>query len=124
MGYCPQGHEWVSASLFPFVVLLGQRLELGLRFAAVKLFGLRAGRVVGSLVKPNWAFVPRGADRGLGVSASTTVPLYNKQRQRGGSHSHIREQETLCSANQALPDGWARAHPRVSFRAVRRGTSA
>lgn len=43
-----------------------QKMQLGLRFAAAKLPGLRTDRGGRNLVEPSRALVARGADRGLG----------------------------------------------------------
>ena len=57
-------------------------MQLGLRFAAAKLPGLRTGQVVGNVVEPKRdAPVARSAGRGLGVCYGHPAdPLYNKEK--------------------------------------------
>jgi hypothetical protein len=49
-----------------------QKMQLGLRFAAAKLPGLRAGREGGNLVEPSGGLGGQGTDRGLGGLLSPT----------------------------------------------------
>ena len=62
-------------------------MQLGLRFAAAKLPGLRTGRVVGNLAERSWSLGGqrnRTVDPGLSY-LQTADPLYNKERQRSGA---------------------------------------
>ena len=55
-------------------------MQLGLRFAAAKLPGLRTARGGQDLVEPSGALVARGANRGPGVSCRHPAsPLLNKE---------------------------------------------
>lgn len=67
-------------------------MQLGLRFAAAKLPGLRSTQVVGSLVVPSEALMARRADPELGDSAFAGRQvrcIINKAAR--WSHSYIRE---------------------------------
>jgi hypothetical protein len=62
----------------------------------------------GSIVEPSGILVPGGAERGLGISYHQPGgPLYNKERQRSVSPSHMRERKPLVRPTQAS-SGWLR----------------
>ena len=96
-------------------------MQLGLRFAAAKLPGLRTGRGAASFVEPSGTLVARGGDRASELCYhQPAVPLYDKQRQHGGAIAIYASRKSWFGQPRAAPDGWARAHPRGELTSVGR----